>query len=207
MTHWICPKRIDRNLRWPEKANLLFFFEEGGYLSPFPQHSSARFIREILNDTPMEETTAYRRMSADQKKQSHIWKDGKRMQIRLDKHENMVAYFDKCQALIQSVRQHGVKCIEPHQEISDGNWHRDKNIGVAITDEGEIAHFRRGHHRLAIAQSLALKSVPVDVLLISAKFIRRSVPLWRLRSNSTMVRAIDDLIYHLMRRRHNLEET
>ena len=58
---------------------------------------------------------------------------GKRVKLPLNTHENMLAYFDKCQSLIKSVQDGGVKKF------------KDENIGIAITS-GAIAHFRLGHH-------------------------------------------------------------
>jgi len=97
----------------------------------------------------------------------------------------MLVYFDKCQSLIKSIQESGIK------------GSKDENIGIAITSEG-IAHFRVGHHRLAIAQALGIKIIPIDIILVSAQFLVERVPRWRLWSNWAMVRAVDEVLRDTM---------
>lgn len=46
----------------------------------------------------------------------------------------------------------------------------ERHIGVAITRDGELFHFRTGHHRLAIAKQLGLSSVYVHVHCVHSEW-------------------------------------
>jgi len=95
-------------------------------------------------------------------------------------------YFEKCQSLIRSIQERGMECF------------KDDNIGLAVTSEGRITHYRVGKHRLAIAQALGIKRIPIDILLISGKLLVERVPGRRLWNNWSMVRAVDDVLHDVV---------
>ena len=180
-THWIDTDKIIYGLSDPEKKEQLIVYDSIRQLDLFALHSTSVFIRElVVHKQPLEETTLYRSMSECTWIRP-VMLGGKRVKLPLNTHENMLAYFDKCQSLIKSIQEGGVKQSQ------------DENIGIAITCEG-IAHFRLGHHRLAIAQALGLKRIPIDIILISAQFLVERLPRWRLWSTAAMVRAVDDVL-------------
>ena len=180
-THWIDPKKISHGLYWSQNRGHLIVYDSVGRLYPFARHSTSVFIRElILEKKHLEETTLYKAMSRGFARKVII--SGKPVRIPLNTHDNMLLYLDKCQSLISSIQAYGFE------------WSKDKNIGLTITSEGEIAHFRCGHHRLAIAQALGITKVPIDIELVSAKFLVERIPRRRLWSNSAMVRAVDEVL-------------
>ena len=184
-THWIDTDKIIYALVDPEKKGQLIVYDSIRQLDLFALHSTSVFIQElVVHKIPLEETTLYRSMSECTSIRP-VMLDGKRVKLPLNTHENMLAYFDKCQSLIKSIQEGGVKQSP------------DENIGIAITSAG-IAHFRLGHHRLAIAQALRLKKIPIDIILISAQFLFERLPRWRLWSAAAMVRAVDDVLRDTM---------
>jgi hypothetical protein len=184
-THWIDADRIIYAANWPEIKGELILYDCIGKLDLFASHSTSIFIRElIVQKIPLEETRLYKRMS-ERRWVRPVILGGRRVKLPLNTHENMLAYFDKCQSLIKGIQDSGVKAS------------KDENIGIAITSEG-IAFFRRGHHRLAIAQALGIKRIPIDIILISAQFLVERVPRWQLWSNSAMVRAVNEVLSDTM---------
>lgn len=51
----------------------------------------------------------------------------------------------------------------------------DTDIGVAVARDGSLLHFRRGHHRLAIAKQIGLTSVAVQVQLVHAEWVLNQI--------------------------------
>ena len=180
-THWIDADKIIHAANWPEIKGQLILYDRIGKLDLFASHVTSIFIRElIVQEKSLEETSLYKSMS-ERRWVRPVILGGKRVKIPLNTPENMLAYFDKCQSLIKSIQDSGVKAS------------KDENIGIAITSDG-IAHFRLGHHRLAIAQALGIKRIPIDIILISAQFLVERVARWQLWSNSAMVRAVNEVL-------------
>jgi hypothetical protein len=51
----------------------------------------------------------------------------------------------------------------------------ERHIGVAIARDGELFHFRTGHHRLAIARQLGLSSALVQVHCVHSEWANKAV--------------------------------
>jgi len=98
----------------------------------------------------------------------------------------MNIYFEQCHRLIKSIKEKGVEGFVERSTL--------ENIGLAVTSDGRITHYRVGNHRLAIAQALGIKTVPMDILLVSAKFLVERLSRWQLWSSSVMVRAVDGML-------------
>jgi hypothetical protein len=110
----------------------------------------------------------------------------KRNNISLDSLEAIEAYFHYCRDLIESARQHG---IMRHSE--SGGFHRlrlkhlgarsalrdsaERDIGVAITEAGDLIRHLGGKHRTAIAQGLGLSTVPVEIRMVHTGWLARQV--------------------------------
>lgn len=180
-SHWIDAEKLVHGLYWPANKGHLIVYDRVGRLYPFATHTTSIFIRElILENRRLEDTTLYKAMGRGFSRKVLI--EGKPVRIPLNTRENLMIYFAKCQSLISSIQHRGLE------------WVKDKNIGLAITAEGEIAHFRCGHHRLAVAQALRIAKVPIDIELVSAKFLVERVPRRRLWSSSAMVPAVDKVL-------------
>jgi hypothetical protein len=51
----------------------------------------------------------------------------------------------------------------------------ERDIGVAITETGELIRHLGGKHRTAIAQALKLPSIPVEVRMVHTSWLLRQV--------------------------------
>jgi hypothetical protein len=51
----------------------------------------------------------------------------------------------------------------------------EADIGLAIGPGGETYHFGSGKHRIAAAQALGLKTVPVEVRMVHALWLERQI--------------------------------
>jgi hypothetical protein len=69
----------------------------------------------------------------------------------------------------------------------------DAEIGVAVGRDGRILHFRKGHHRLALAKLAALPSVVVSVRFVHPLWLRRCVERHGMSLVTAIRKGIDDL--------------
>ncbi|MBA3519171.1 MAG: hypothetical protein H0T75_16395 [Rhizobiales bacterium] len=96
------------------------------------------------------------------------------------------AYFRYCADLAASMRQHG---ILPRRELgrlqTSSSTHRaarprgidraERDIGVAVTETGELVRHLGGKHRTAIARVLRLPRIPVEVRLVHVRWLKRQM--------------------------------
>ena len=52
---------------------------------------------------------------------------------------------------------------------------RDPYVGAAIGPLGEVFHFRKGHHRFALARELGITSIPVKVHAVSTTWLAKTL--------------------------------
>lgn len=104
--------------------------------------------------------------------------------VALSSPERVEAYFRKTAELCRSIREHGIERRSNRGGNMPGGpaswgvrlpWVElgEVDIGVAIGVGGEILRFASGKHRTAAAQSLGLASMPVEVRLVHADWLRR----------------------------------
>jgi hypothetical protein len=168
-TIWIPTRSLRHALRDRANNNIVNFPVTKPRLRPLETHATFRFIDELLvRRMRYKNTLLYRRMANGEK--DARFERGK--QTRFGE-EGDDPYHAKCLALIDSMRRDGVRDLR----CAGGG---DSNIGVAIGDDGRFLHYKRGHHRLAIAAALGIEWVPVDVLWISGEFLTNATSAWRL---------------------------
>lgn len=83
-----------------------------------------------------------------------------------DVDETFTFYLD----LIDDMRRRGYQSILQTTKPSP-----ERHIGVGVAQDGELFHFRTGHHRLAIAKQIGLKSVLVHVHCVHSDWARTAV--------------------------------
>lgn len=113
--------------------------------------------------------------------------DGKRVhrnRIALDTIDKLDSYFKYYLALIDDIEKNG---ILPHSDLGlrdqTGHRHRwtrtlwqdlaERDIGVAINANGRLVRHTSGKHRMAIALSLDLPRIPVEIRLVHARWLQR----------------------------------
>ncbi len=72
--------------------------------------------------------------------------------------------------LIEDMRAHGYRSI-----LETTKRTPERHIGISIAPSGEIFHFRTGHHRLAIAKQIGLKSVLVHVHCAHSRWVENAM--------------------------------
>lgn len=82
---------------------------------------------------------------------------------------DIVAYFENYSRLAASIRVHGF--------MTGGERPRNEDpyVGVAIGPSGEVHHFRKGHHRFAIARELGIAEIPVKVLAVHSDWLAKNL--------------------------------
>ena len=132
----------------------------------------------VAADLEFKETQSYRNMLAG----AHAARPVRRNGVTLAGRAEIDAYFRYCVELIRSMRKHGVV---PRRDFGNfgRRWlkHRDarpadregaeRDIGIAINADGELIRHLGGKHRTAIAQTLRLPTVPVEVRLVHVGWI------------------------------------
>lgn len=95
------------------------------------------------------------------------------------------AYFRNVVDLCRSLSENGVERRADHRSFTGvfRRWNirlpwvelMEADIGLAIGPGGEIFHFGSGKHRIAAAQALGLKSVPVEARMVHAAWLERQI--------------------------------
>lgn len=104
--------------------------------------------------------------------------------IRLDSADLIDAYFSRYVDLFRSIQAHGLRRRGDYQaaavpRVGLSGWHQrwaewgEREIGVAIAENGELARLPGGQHRAAIATVLELPRMPVQVRLIHPAWLAR----------------------------------
>jgi hypothetical protein len=77
-------------------------------------------------------------------------------------------YFESYLTVSRSIKAEG---FIPHRAAGTGDlW-----VGIAIDEDGSLLHFRKGHHRFALARELRLGSIPAQILVIHHDWLRRQL--------------------------------
>jgi hypothetical protein len=96
------------------------------------------------------------------------------------------AYWAYCVDLVKSVRDHGL-LRRGELDAAGRTWlkHRtvrpvgidaaERDIGVAVTAEGDLIRHLGGKHRTAIAQALGFASIPVELRLVHVGWLAREM--------------------------------
>ena len=107
--------------------------------------------------------------------------------IPLDTREAVEAYFRYCADLIDSMRAHGIVArravgrldrswLDRHRSIRPAALnYAERDVGVAVAADGRLVRHLGGKHRTAVAQALALPSMPVEVRLVHAGWLAREM--------------------------------
>jgi hypothetical protein len=124
--------------------------------------------------------------------------------VRITTTDEIEAYFHYCRDLIKSARKRGVV-----RHKASGAFHRlrvkhrdarspkldssERDIGVAITADGELVRHLGGKHRTAIAQALKLPSLPVEIRLVHVQWIAEQVQRTGLPAHVALKHGVGEL--------------
>jgi hypothetical protein len=129
----------------------------------------------------------------------------KRNKVTLVTAADVDAYFHYCNDIIDNIRARGfVRLAESGPFHRMRIKHRDVrpvlhdatelDVGVAITEDGEIIRHLGGKHRTAIAMALKLKTMPVEIRMVHARWLARQVERTGLPPHRALVEGVRDLL-------------
>lgn len=183
---WIPTKAIAHSLRAPKKENnIVNFYNTDRRTQSIEIHQTFIFIREILIDQLEYNKTSLFQLMSEGKESNRALKIN---QTRFGQCGDD-PYHAKCLALIKSIKQNGFQAAAEANAV-------DPNILVAIADDGSLLHYKRGHHRLAIAHALKIEKIPVNVEWLSGSFCMKFVDKRRLWRPGYVARSISQCIDH-----------
>ena len=90
------------------------------------------------------------------------------------------AYYGYCLDLVESIDRNG---LQPRGALGEGalkahhgvrTWWQDRverDVGVAVAEDGALVHHGSGRHRLAVAIGLGLERIPVEVRLVHSGWL------------------------------------
>jgi len=152
-------------------------------LSPLGKSPIHREMQEIVAaGGDLRDTRAY----ANLMKAIRLGRPSRRNNITLASVEAVEAYLKYCRDLIKSMRKRGAMRhseSRPFSRLRTKHWDArspvydstERDIGVAITGDGELIRHLGGKHRTAIAQALSLPSIPVEVRMVHTGWLARQV--------------------------------
>lgn len=106
--------------------------------------------------------------------------------VRLESPALVEGYFERFVALFRSIQEHGVRRLAAvRRGVSETTcpslirgrakeW-GEKEIGIALGATGEIFRLPGGQHRTAIALVLGMETLPVQIRLVHAQWLRQAL--------------------------------
>lgn len=133
-----------------------------------------------------------------------IGRPSMRHAVRITTIDEVEAYLRYCRDLIKSARKRGIV-----RHSVSGAFHRlrvkhrdvrslaldtnERDIGVAISAEGEIIRHLGGKHRTAVAQALKLPWMPVEVRLVHVRWLAGQMKQTGLPAHQAMKQGVSKL--------------
>jgi hypothetical protein len=192
--------RDSRGDRWAGK----WFLDAGDWrdvLSPIEKSPIHREMSELVAaGADYRDTSVYRTLLHSLETGDPRTRNG----ISLSTVEHLEAYMRYCRDLIKSMRKRGIV----RHSVSGAFYrlrvkHRDirsmfmdfteRDIGVAIAEDGEIVRHLGGKHRTAIAQALDLPLLPVEVRMVHIRWLAEQMRGTGLPPHLALVEGIPEL--------------
>lgn len=173
ITSWICikSKYVHSSDYFIANFNLLEHCKEINRLPIL------RTIEELLSNNFIHKNTQYyKKLNESIKNKRPITKQ----QALLDTEEKVDNYFNRIHALYQSITRHGL--ISNKIIAKNGKQYIDREIGIAINNDGSLIKLQGGQHRFAIAKIKKIEKIPVEIRLIHKDIIKNVSENYKLSS-------------------------
>lgn len=189
-----------RGTRWTG-TSFLDAADWSAALSPIDRSPIHREMCELVAaGSDYRDTRAYRNLVYA----IELGRPGSRNGVPITSAKEVEAYFDYCRDLIESARMRGVvrrrvsgafhRLRVKHRKVRSPAFDsRERDIGVAITADGEIVRHLGGKHRTAIAQALKLPWLPVEIRLVHARWIAEQMKRTGRPAHSALKRGVREL--------------
>ncbi|MDD3818290.1 MAG: hypothetical protein PHG41_00395 [Actinomycetota bacterium] len=115
---------------------------------PIEEHEKFVMIRELFVENKDYRDTQFYSLAVERMKDGTPLKRG---DLILDSFENIVLYFEKHKKIFEEIKTRGF------------DLNLAPEVGVAVARDGQLLHFRQGHHTLAIAKILGVENVIVRI--------------------------------------------
>jgi hypothetical protein len=168
-------------------------------LVPLRRSSTHREVSEVVSaGFDYGETTAYR----EALERAGGSRPKKRNFVTLNTPERVEDYYSQTAETCRSIAERGVFRRADYGRRFAGfrPWVRlpwielgELDVGVAIGAAGEIHRFASGKHRTAAAQALRLKSMPVEVRMVHAGWLKRQISETGLKPVDALLAGVSQL--------------
>jgi hypothetical protein len=197
ISDWV---RDNRGVRWAG-TSFLDAADWSAAITPLVMSPIHREMQEIVAaGKDVRDTRAYSNLMSAIRR----GRPSKRNNITLATVEAVEAYFRYCRGLIKSLRKRGVvrhRESGPFHGLRIKHWgarspvhdSTERDIGVAITEDGRIIRHLGGKHRTAIAQALNLATLPVEVRLVQTGWLEKQVTLTGLPPHLALIEGLGGL--------------
>lgn len=125
------------------------------------QIPTIKIIEDLQSENFIHKNTKYYKKLNDSIKNN---KPIIKQQILLNTEEKVTNYFKKIHTLHQSIMENGL--ISNVEFSKYGKQHLDREIGIAINNDGTIIKLQGGQHRFSIAKLQKIEKIPVEIRLI-----------------------------------------
>ena len=198
--YWINPSVITRTLPKAHDSFILFADFTPRTVA-FESHRTFVFIDEILRKgrSPME-TTLYHQLARGGAIKRYVDRGGTAVRSEVASADAFADYHERCKRMADHIAKHGVIDVNSERARADlYDTKSDENIGVAVDPKGQLVHYRKGHHRLAISKVLSLPVVPVSLQLISGIYLSRFIDKPYALTPNRLISAMNDAVASAMR--------
>jgi hypothetical protein len=163
LIHIINPELIKYHIADPDSLPENLFVWDGQWdkdIMPLENHEKYKMMKELFIDKKEFKDTEFYSYAIDRiAKEKPI----NRGNLILGSAGNIEMYFEKTVRLFRDIKNNGF------------DLNLAPETGVAIDRDGNLIHFRQGHHTLAIAKFLGIKNVRVRIRAVHSMWLEKQV--------------------------------
>ena len=127
---------------------------------PVEEHEKLVMMKELFIDKKEIEETSFYSFALNQIKQGSVLNRGK---IKLSSVKNIIIYYEKQKKLYEDILNNGF------------DMDLASKTGVVIGRDGNLIHFREGHHTLAIAKMLGNEEVNIRIRAVHSIWLKNQL--------------------------------
>jgi hypothetical protein len=181
LVHTVDPNIIKYHIINPDNMPGNLFIWSGEWdkdIMSIEQHEKFVMMKELFMDNkPIQDTQFYSYATALMNKKKPL----NRGSLILDSTDNIRTYFKKNEKLFKDIKSGGFDLdIAPE-------------IGVAISRDGKLIHFRQGHHTYAIARFLGETNVKVRIRAVHDDWLAKLIMDKKLLKISSITSGFNEL--------------
>jgi hypothetical protein len=157
------PRKIVYHIEDPDIMPDHFFVWHGDWdkkLIDIEEHEKIKIIKEMVVERKKYEDISFYSFAMDNMKRGEPLE---RVNILMDSKEKIMMYFEKQKKLFEKIKRQGFDIrVAPE-------------TGLVVTRDGNLIHYRQGHHTLAMARILGVENILVRVRAVHSTWLLRQV--------------------------------